>query len=94
MMMRDRQTGCSGAVSFTVRRGLWDAQSAATRMQLARSKDPLFVRCHETEIMIPFVEAPEVVVLCLSIIGIMWGALSLDVWLSKSDTQSDLVLGD
>lgn len=94
LMMRDRQSGCSGAVSFTARRGIWDAQSAASWIRLARSKDPLFVRCHETEIMIPFIEAPEVDVLCLSIMGIMWGAPRLDVWLSKSDTQADLLLGD
>lgn len=93
LMMRDRQTGCSGGVSFTVRRGLWDAQSAATWMWLVRNKDPLFVPCHETDLMIPFVEAPEVDVLCLSIMGIMWGAPRLDFWVSKSDTQQELLLG-
>lgn len=94
LLMRDHQTSCSGGVSFTARRGLWDVQSAATWMRLVRSKDPLFVRCHETDLMIPFVEAPEVDVLCLSIMGIMWGALRLDFWLSKSDTQLELLLGE
>jgi hypothetical protein len=93
LMMRDRQTGCPGGVSFTVRRGLWDAQSAATWMRLVRSKDPLFVPCHETDLMIPFVEAPEVDVLCLSVMGIMWGAPRLDFWVSKSETQLELLLG-
>ena len=93
LMMRDRQTGCSGGVSFTARRGLWDAQSAATWMRLVRSKDPLFVRCHETDAMISSIEAPEVDVLCLSIMGIMWGALKLDFWVSKPDTQLELLLG-
>lgn len=93
LMMRNRQTDCSGGVSFTARRGLWDSQSAATWMQLVRSKDPLFVPCHETDLMIPFVEAPEVDVLCLSVMGIMWGASKLDFWVSKSDTQLDLLLG-
>jgi hypothetical protein len=83
LMMRDRQVGCSGGVSFTVRRGLWDAQSAATWMRLVRSKDPLFVPCHETDLMIPFVEAPEVDAFCLNIMGILWGAPKLDFWLSK-----------
>lgn len=93
LSMQDRQTTSSGGVFFTARRGLWDAQSAATWMGLVRSKDPLFVRCHQTDQMIPFVEAPEVDVLCLSIMGIMWGALRLDFWVSKSDTQLELLLG-
>ena len=92
LTMRDCQTGCSGGVSFTARRGLWDAQSATTWMRLVRSKDPLFVRCHETDLMIPFVEAPEVDMLCLSIMGIMWGALKLDFWVSKSDIQLESLL--
>jgi hypothetical protein len=92
LTMRDCQTGCSGGVSFTARRGLWDAQSATTWMRLVRSKDPLFVRCHETDLMIPFVEAPEVDMLCLSIMGIMWGALRLDFWVSKSDIQLESLL--
>ncbi|KAL7945810.1 hypothetical protein V8C42DRAFT_44733 [Trichoderma barbatum] len=91
LMMRDRQTDCSGAVCFTARRGLWDAQSAVTWMQLIQSKDPLFVRCHETDMMIPSVEAPEVDVLCLSIMGIMWGALKLEYWMSKSGMQLELI---
>jgi hypothetical protein len=62
-------------------------------MRLVRRKDPLFVRCHETDVMIPSVEAPEVDVLCLAIMGIMWGALKLDFWVSKSDTQLELLLG-
>ncbi|KAJ5459588.1 uncharacterized protein N7458_001140 [Penicillium daleae] len=93
LMMRNRQTSCSGGVSFTARRGLWDAQSAETWMRLVRSKDPLFVRCHETDLIIPFVEVPEVDVLCLSIMGIMWGAPKLDYWVSKLDAQLELVLG-
>lgn len=94
LMMRDRQTGCSGGVFFTARQGLWDAQSAATWMRLVRSKDPLFVPCHETDLIIPFVEATEVDVLCLSIMCIMWGAPRLDFWVSKSDTQLELLLGN
>jgi hypothetical protein len=92
LMMRDRQTGCSGGISFTAHRGPWDAQSAATWMRLVRSKDPLFVRCHQTDLIIPIIEASEVDVFCLSVMGIMWGAPRLDFWVSKSDMQLELQL--
>lgn len=92
LIMRDRQTSCSGGVSFTARRGLWDAQSAATWMRLVRHEDPLFVPCQETDLMIPFIGASEVDVLCLSVMGIMCGAPKLDFWASKSETNLELLL--
>jgi hypothetical protein len=93
LTMRDRESGCAGSVSFTARACLWEAQSAAAWEKLVRSKDPLFVPCHKTDLIIPLAAAPEVDVLCLSVMCLMWGGSKLDFWVSKSDTQLELLLG-
>ncbi|KAL7940869.1 hypothetical protein V8C42DRAFT_336347 [Trichoderma barbatum] len=71
LAIRDGQAACVGGITFTARRGLWEAQSAATWMRLVRSTNPLFTSCYQTDGMALSVSAPEVDVFCLTIMSML-----------------------
>lgn len=94
LALRDDQCACAGSIPFTMRRGLWEATSAATWYQLANGQDPLFMRSDPHTGLLDKISASDIDGFGLSIISIMWDSSSINSWASKSSIMDVQILSD
>ncbi|KAI1112728.1 hypothetical protein F5Y14DRAFT_247611 [Nemania sp. NC0429] len=91
--LRDGQGSCPGSITYTLRRGLWDAMTPAEWCRLAHSQDPLFMRSDPPDVLFAKASPREVNEFGLSIVSIMWDSRRIDSWFTKApDTNLEELL--
>jgi hypothetical protein len=86
LTLRDGHSNCSGGITFTARKGVWDATSAIAWARLIQSQDPLFVQGFNTHEFLSTTPAASLDVFGIFIMGIMWETDTIDAWLARSSS--------
>ncbi|KAI0966499.1 hypothetical protein F4678DRAFT_288153 [Xylaria arbuscula] len=84
LILRDGQASCPGSVPYTLRRGLWDATSAAEWSSLVDKHDPLFMRSDPPKVLAAKTPPLEVDIFGLHIVSLMWDSHRLESWCARS----------
>ena len=92
LIMKDGWAECSGSVSFTARKGLWEANSAAKWTDLCQSKDPWMVPALRGERLFSHDQMDDVDEFGCHLWIIIGAVDKVQSWLDRSQKRLGVVL--